>query len=165
MLAISFAVALSNFGHLKPFPSEFCAVTHIMCSVIRSVLLLPPVLFWESVLTVGRKPELDSWSAGLSEPRKSVLGPGLSELAVSVCPLEAPSRCAATWVFLRIRVHLQLRAFQSPTDFALCSRQVCWLCVVLIYRFSFRENACKVLNFENYTFNFRNFYVNVLKVF
>lgn len=55
--------------------------------------------------------------------------------------------------------------FQFPTDFSLYSKQVCWLCVVLIYGFSFRKNACKILNFENCTFNFKNFYINLLKVF
>lgn len=54
--------------------------------------------------------------------------------------------------------------FQFHTDFSLYSKQVCWLCVV-VYGFSVRNDACKILSFVNRTFNLKNCCGNLLKVF
>lgn len=99
-----------------------------------------------------------------SESLQRILGLGLCESALSVCPLRRRHRRRSCWgsagyssLFMSSCSYVR---FQFRTDFSLSSEQVCRLCVVVIYGFSLRNNARKILNFENCTFNLKNCYVS-----
>lgn len=137
----------------------------MFCLLFAPAPLLLPASFWESVLTVGRKPELDSWSAGLSEPRILAKHLGLGKASWGRASVNWPFPCVL-WKRQADALLLGCSSlFVSTCSYVHFSLLQTWLCVVLIHRFSFRENACKVWNFENYTFNLKNLYVNVLQVF